>query len=97
MKKPFQVGDRVRAYSWAAVYAGRVIRVEGDRVYLGLDGGGNLDFHPKQCRRLVRKERRRVWVKLPTDFHPQHRANGMVSVDPVDGWVEFIEVRRKKQ
>lgn len=35
----------------------------------------------------------KVWIKLPTNFHPQHRINGMVSVDPVEGWEEYVSVK----
>lgn len=32
----------------------------------------------------------KVWIKLPTDFHPQHCTSGMVSTVPVEGWVEYV-------
>lgn len=66
-------------------------------------------FHPKQCRRLVKKGRRRIWVhkdRLAYDqIAPEHRldrlslpliSGSMSTIDKVDDYVEFVEVRKKK-
>lgn len=102
----FKVGDRVAVYGavWChqdaehKIYRGLKMEIskiiDENRITLYF-GDEKYCAHPKQCRRLVKKEKRRVWVKVPTDFHPQHRTNGMVSVDPVDGWDEFVEVKKK--
>ncbi len=33
-----------------------------------------------------------VYVKLPTDFHPQHKVSGMVSTEPAEGWDKYAKV-----
>lgn len=112
MKKPFQVGDRVAVYGPGMLGGvasgdgksqrrGAVIQVPNElnlyvHIVVRLDGGGDVAVHPKQCRRLVKRERRRitlyadsdgsaVWGKVVTavgEFKPAER-------------VEFVEVRRK--
>jgi hypothetical protein len=58
----FKPGERVRVYSFDAIYKGFVVeRLPNDKVTVRLDGGGLLDFHIKQLRRLkpkVKKEPR---------------------------------------
>lgn len=57
-------------------------------------------IHPKQCRRLVKKERKRVWVAA--DRYDMIRASsaqvhiGDIYTKPQQGFIEFVEVRRKK-
>lgn len=110
-KKPLQVGDRIAVYGidgngapirkTATIESftkeGAVYVTDPESLHKVGPAGYDLTMpHPKSCRRLVKKPRRRVWVKMPTDFHPQHLTNGMVSVVPVAGWSEFVEVRKKK-
>lgn len=56
---------------------------------------GNLEWvyivHPKQCRRLVKKERKRVWVS----FNPNGSLHS-TALYPCHGYTEFVEVRKKK-
>lgn len=98
MKREFKVGDRVRVYG--ARYNGTVepfvatiehiyqngsIKVSSDNIMY-------CEIHPKQCRHLVKKERRRIWVK----FHPQGQIYTVECSEPQEeGWIEFVEVRRK--
>ena len=49
--------------------------------------------HPKQCRRLIKKPRRRVWVNV--DCHELFISDK--AVPPLNrGWKEFIEARKPK-
>lgn len=104
MKSPLKVGERV------AVYNER--RDVGTVTHIALDGnlGVSFDtpgaysmgwFHPKQCRRLKKRERRRVWVE-------SHRVNEALATSVgvsasisgrrmCEGDVEFIEVLPKKE
>lgn len=111
MKRPFQKGDRVRVY--ASVYeelletVGTIERIlENGMVYVEFDkvseiGNASCWAHPRQCRRLVKKERRRVWI-------PEGALDRLYSGDArnisanisdrkiVDTDTQFVEVRRKK-
>lgn len=100
-KRKLEVGDRVRAYGrqWdqgvgfidivgtiSAFVAGEALVNTGDRV---------ICCHPKQCRRLVKKERRRVWIR-GLDLHTRS-ATPVVAYQKVDrdaDFVEFVEVRK---
>lgn len=94
MKAPLKSGDRVRVY---ATHSGAVSESNG-RVYKVRDDGmlivlldhriSEIVAHPKQCRRLVKKPRERVWV----------RGSDAAPYKPLgDEWVEFVEVRRPKK
>lgn len=49
----FSIGDRVKAYSFNTVYSGIIKEFRQDgNLFIEIDGGGSLDFHPKQCRRI---------------------------------------------
>lgn len=63
MKKPFQIGDRVRIYysemklnrPMPLSEIGKVLAVEGDLLHI--DNGTDLFWsHVKQCRRLIPKK-----------------------------------------
>lgn len=100
----FKVGDRLRCYF------GRVVNdlilssvtEDGMLFFAEKDNIGHMNYlaHPKQCRRLVKIERRRVWVALKdvqvgglgTKF-----CYAFFYVEKGDkNLVEFIEVRKKK-
>lgn len=101
----FKVGDRVRVYGHSDCaresFGGVVKEIHGAWLKVYSDGGSLVAAHPKQCRKLVKKERRRVWVnrgylaQLPND-----PGGYICSVPPAKSietsYVEFIEVRRRK-
>lgn len=99
MKKPFVAGEKVAVYMDGATRkTGIVIGFSSHakdkelHVEFNIGSGERFWAHPKQCRRLVKKERKRVWV--------QYRDDGSWSnfsiVEPVRaGWVEFVEVKKK--
>jgi hypothetical protein len=110
MKKPFQVGDRVAVYGHERGKLRQCGTVEGmkgeepisfpDTIKVRIHPGCALYCHPKQCRRLVKKPRRRVWIeeselgKSNHDVWVQFDA-GQLQVRAGEKLVEFIEVRRK--
>lgn len=63
---------------------------------------GEIDFvHPRQCRRLVKRKRRSVWIN-PNDAagsverHSGVFYTGITFQDySCNGWLEFHEVKRK--
>jgi hypothetical protein len=119
----FKVGDRVRCYGQNEKGHFDVINEEGDNgtvkrvesgfVEVEMDNdygeGRRCGFHPKQLRKLVKKKRRRVWLraetvnaaiatpnggKFPTDII---RSNNKISFpfgEDGDGFIEFVEVKR---
>jgi hypothetical protein len=96
-----QLGKPVRG-----TYAPGCVAVDFDELQLDLVSGEQVGvgmFHPKQCRRLKRRERRRLHV-APKVFEKTFRCAGpseVVAIAPelrsgsTDGWLEFVEVRRK--
>jgi hypothetical protein len=102
-KHSISVGDRVRVYGFddaEGLWDGdkatvtcineSTIEVKGDHETLP------AFVHPKQCRRLKKRERRRVWVKMSKNDKGQWCAREVTALVPQTepGWVEFIEVRR---
>ena len=96
--KEFKPGERVVVYEAGKFpRKGEVVGAEHNALRVIIDGNENMYdiFHPKQVRRLVKKERRRVWVefngvKNPVDvslceFEPGFKREV----------VEFIEVKKK--
>jgi hypothetical protein len=107
MKKPLQVGDRVSVagatHNGSATFyepaRGRVshlnpIPTAKGMVQVTMDGESEIYVvHRHQCRRLVKRERRRVWVFISAagEVGPVMHTAPMVS----QGWAEFIEVKKK--
>ncbi len=98
MKKEnkFKVGDRVAVYAHTLGRAvGEVSDVQGLPPYwLNVQTSTcGVVAHPKQCRKLVKKERRRVWVK----FNHVHGMSSLYEARPEHegDFVEFIEVKKK--
>lgn len=61
---------------------------------------GTIWVHPKQCRKLVKKERRRVWINMYGHSAIAHLSEARAIVDAApyvqERAVEFVEVRKKK-
>lgn len=106
-KRVFQVGDRVRVYSGDhspdyRVRTGVVVQGPNDigLLYLRFADKERSYFwaHPKQCRRLVKRERREWFVAM--DGGDVHTFDGVAlfkSIPPHLGhynWVRVREVRR---
>lgn len=98
MKKPFKIGEIVFVYDNGDRFKATIKEVmPSNRIVVETCNGlkARLLILPQQCRRLVKKERRRFWIKdLPIfgmDF-----ANCVVTERPgADGWIEVIEVKKK--
>lgn len=107
MNNKFKIDDRVARYSEERT-TGRIIEVCEDSVLVALDkkyqdatSQWTEWVHHKQCRRLVKKERRRIWVKkepikneilIVLQNPPTGGLNGEFSPDK---WIEFIEVKKE--
>jgi len=104
----FKKGDRVAVYSGAAKpenchrQIGVVERVtDGGMVLVVFDTGMEWWCNPKQCRRLKKRERRRIWVQCKDSGMSTlaGRLQNYVEIlrEPEsDDYVEFREVIRKK-
>ncbi len=55
----FKVGERVAVYQCEKRWLDKVARMNGELLFFECLGG---PFHPKQCRKLVKKKRREFWV-----------------------------------
>ena len=68
---------------------------KGDTIFIKLaDADDKIEVYPSQCRKIVVKKRRTLWIKtLP------FRSGNMFTVSdhPVNAdYVEFVEVRKRK-
>lgn len=102
----FKIGDRVRVYGatyayQCAVGAVTVINADGTlHVATGLRSQPLIESaHPKQCRKLIKRPRRRAWLlfRKETMVSLAHTCNKpspeWASVDQTI--IEFIEVKKK--
>lgn len=103
----FKVGERVAVYLWDGRFTA---------VIEHLNDNGSLDVkfdnlesrnhvHPKQCRRLVKKPKKKIWIDLNFDVvHDSmvgsYMQNAVVFLTPPllnpQDFTEFVEVRKKK-
>lgn len=109
----FKVGDRVRVFGIIkSLAAGEVIGCVGEHndmfvvdanaspeyVRVQCDSGVKYLAHPKQCRRLVKKQRRRVCIRYGPDgewawlFKNQQEAVLSLEQYPGSKIAEFLEV-----
>lgn len=85
--------------------AGNIISIDGCRLKIKVihDGandayfvpGGIATFHIKQCRKLIKKKRREIWVYWPSI--ETGSLTQMFTKEPVglDGYTRFIEANKK--
>lgn len=105
----FKVGDRVRVYE-ISDWKGRVVMIgQQGELYIKPDGfnrpADSVPYHPKQCRKLVKKSRRRIWIPRIWSSHDlrmvQTTRAGWLFDQPSrmskSDWIEFAEIRPKKQ
>lgn len=101
MSREFKVGDRVAVYSSKKRFKGTVtsdVITSAGLIQIKFDDGYLWDFFPQQCRRLIKKQRRRVWVHkevidnedisddVTFDFN-------QIKINQYD-WIEFIKVKK---
>ena len=111
----FVVGQRVRFYYTdncrAYSDAGTVVEIVVQLLRIKIDRADQTYLaHPKQCRKLVKKKRRRVWVKrgaaineAPQLFPGTHIVSLVRDMDgdyhsiknTKDNWTEYAEVKKK--
>jgi hypothetical protein len=101
----FKAGDRIRIYGFdpedAAKSFVRCVDEVNEEGLIITDGGEWA--HPKQCRKIVKHEKRRVWLSassLSDLYQGENSARDMMvfRFDPsmAADVVEFVEVRRKR-
>lgn len=98
----FQVGDLVAVYWSRSREVGTVEEIFGDgSLIIRLESGLIAGYHPKQCRRLVKRKRREVYVNVYPNsprfsVHPSvdvARAQAMPGATEVG--VRFVEAKKK--
>lgn len=104
----FNVGDRVNVYGRVEVSGGLYFHnpergtvvhvVSGTELDVALDAtGAQHAAHPKQCRKLKKKEKRRIWLS-PEAFYSCSSVMDVfcnISRVPNKTFVEFVEVKKK--
>lgn len=118
-KRPLQVGDRVKLFGYcfafqedyfADEWTGQVAEIRGDKARVDVDDRTlTVTAHVRQCARLKKRERRRVWIAFPqnTLYRPIVDPHGILEVDETvqtdkgGKWVikevvEFVEARPRK-
>lgn len=104
----FKVSDRVAVYEHNVRVVGTVFKIDPTRNNGILiedpdppTAGVIKVYHPNVCRKIKAGKRRRIWVThrdmAEANIHggpyvPYYK----VSVVPVEGSIEFVEVRRKE-
>lgn len=95
----FKVGDRAIVYYYDSTTKGTIIQINNDTVLLRDDAGQDTGwFYYKQCRKLVKKERKRIWIlngPLEAKFNtlePKYQ-----KPNDLRYYTEFVEVRKKKK
>jgi hypothetical protein len=105
-KREFKVGERVAYYHGRHRYAGGILSIDKGILCIS-DGMGWVHVHPKQCRRLVSKKRRTVWISemnLINVFNadPGHTGSRVAKIPTwgdnpeLSGMVEFREVGKEQ-
>ena len=94
----YQVGDRVRVYFGLAVYTGFVRAQKPDSLIVvtegPLKGQETLYVHPKQCRKIVKKNKpKSIWYKFSDNYFSHDHYTW---TDPKDNsYTEFREIKKK--
>lgn len=96
MKKPFKVGDRVRVYiGLDEPLEGKILEIGQTTGHLRLEEHFGF-YHPKQCRRLIKKKRRRVWLMYTHESDLMSAYGKKPPACPAgSSFSEFIEVKKK--
>lgn len=77
------------------IYKVSRVREDGAVILTDEDGERLVGMaHPRQCRRLVKRERRRVWVRWAENELSIDDVSGPKFLDGVP--VEFVEVKAKR-
>lgn len=107
-KKPFQVGDRVRVYGSnviAALNLGRDTLVfdgvvkskcrnpDWINIELTKVPGRIFPFHKKQCRRLVKKKRREIFIYMEPFTYNYTNKEECLAAARKNGGVKVLRVR----
>lgn len=93
----FKAGDRVVIYERQLKHTGVVVNVL-PRGHLHVEADDILPrdiiFSPQQCRRLVKKKRRSVWVSKTSAFRMLAHA---LPPDDLENYIEFREVLKREK
>jgi len=93
MKCPFKVGERVVVYNAGERFIATISYVNINNTFVQV--GSATPFHTKQCRRLVKKKRRELFVHescavVRDSACPCNKSKGG------EKWIRFVEARGEK-
>jgi hypothetical protein len=101
----FKVGDRVAYYLSSHRRTGKVLSVHANAsLQVDEDNASprwEYNVHPKQCRKLVKKPRRKVFILEQELVNFQKETSAPAWEKPWEDldfdspWVEFVEVKKK--
>ena len=89
----FKVGDRVAVYNIGnSRFCGTITHIDADHA-LRVD---NVYYSPKQCRRLILKKRREIWVYGPElSLSSLERATWFRKCPDENNWIRFVEAKKQ--
>lgn len=101
----FEVGQRVAVYENGKRIICRVFATEPELKVTPTDlpllpfghGCGSFPVHPKQCRLLKKKKRKRIWIHMDAYFKASAMSRDIIgfSIEELhDTDTEFIEVKK---
>lgn len=93
----FKIGDRINFYQLGKCETGIITGIQSENYpncLLVSTKSTNIWVHYKQCRKLIKKYRRRIWVN-PKVLKYITRYNTISIVDQSPYWPEFIQVNKK--
>lgn len=90
----FKVGEKVVVYDFSGRFTGTLTEGpnENGSFFVSSHERGPRWVHEKQCRKLVKKERRRVFLTETQARYYSVRA----SAEQTPNTIEFVEVRKRK-
>lgn len=91
----FKVGDRVAVYSFNSRLIGTIIELAQNGVLLNVEQkhGSCYWFHSKQCRRLIKKKPKEIWMRASGKYTAEEDWYGYFSGTPKEGYTKFREVK----
>lgn len=95
----FKINDRVAVYNHRGRILGRVDSITNGFLDVSAGSGHAFSPHPKQCRLLKKKERRRIRMSdaylLTSSFLSGVRTFCLPNEPGHSSWIEFVEVKKK--
>lgn len=92
----FKVNERVVVYHGGDRNIGEICQIyDQGTILVDTAEAGRIVAHPKQCRRLVKKIRRKLWI-AKSDFRISRGTITPLYEEPMlkKLWIEFVECKK---